>query len=46
DIDKFYRFSRLETRVISLRNAVLAASIVARSAWANPESHGCHFRED
>jgi len=46
DIDKFYRTSRMNERVISLRNAVLAATIVARSAWANPESHGCHFRED
>ena len=46
DIDVFYRASRLDARMISLRNAVLAATIVARSAWENPESHGCHFRED
>lgn len=46
DIDAFYRASRLDTEIISLRNAALAAIIVARAAWENRESHGCHYRID
>ena len=46
DIDAFYRTTRVEPQIISLRNAVLAALIVARAAWENRESHGCHYRED
>jgi L-aspartate oxidase len=46
DIDAFYRTTLLEPQIISLRNAVLAALIVARAAWENRESHGCHYRED
>ncbi len=46
DIDAFYRTTRVEPRIISLRNAVLAALIVTRAAWENRESHGCHYRED
>ena len=46
DVDGFYRTVRLDPDVISLRNAVLAGIIVARSAWENRESHGCHFRQD
>ena len=45
DIDLFYRRTCLDGRIISLRDAVLAAMIVARAAWENRESHGCHFRE-
>jgi len=46
DIDAFYRTSRIDTKIISLRNAALAAFIVARAAWENRESHGCHYRVD
>ncbi|MHB1318370.1 MAG: FAD-binding protein, partial [Anaerolineae bacterium] len=46
DIDAFYRTTQVEPSIISLRNAVLAALIVARAAWENRESHGCHYRED
>jgi len=46
DIDAFYRTTRLGTKIISLRNAALAAFIVARAAWENRESHGCHYRLD
>ncbi len=46
DIDAFYRQTRLDPEIISLRNAALAANIVARAAWENRESHGCHYRED
>ncbi len=46
DIDAFYRTTRVEPQMISLRSAVLAALIVTRAAWENRESHGCHYRED
>lgn len=46
DIDAFYRQTELDDEIISLRNAALAAIIVARAAWENRESHGCHYRED
>jgi len=46
DIDAFYRSTRLGPEIISLRNAALAAIIVARAAWENRESHGCHYREN
>jgi len=46
DIDAFYHTAQLDRSIISLRNAVLAAITVARSAWENRESHGCHYRVD
>jgi L-aspartate oxidase len=46
DIDAFYRTTRLSPEIIGLRNAGLAAIVVARAAWENRESRGCHYRED
>jgi L-aspartate oxidase len=46
DIDAFYHAVRLDPAIIELRNASLAAIVVARAAWENRESHGCHYRED
>jgi len=46
DIDAFYRVNRIDTAIIELRNAALAAIIVARAAWENRESAGCHYRTD
>jgi len=46
EIEKFYRATRLTDALIGLRNAVQTALIVARAAWENKESRGCHFRED
>jgi L-aspartate oxidase len=46
EIEKFYRATRLTDGLIGLRHAVQAALIVARAAWENKESRGCHFRED
>lgn len=46
DIETFYRSAVLTPEIISLRNAALAALIVARAAWENRESHGCHYRID
>jgi L-aspartate oxidase len=45
DVDTFYQTRRLNDDLIGLRNSVLAAVVVARAAWANKESHGCHYRE-
>ena len=46
EIDKFYRATKLTDGLIGLRNSVLAALIVARAAWENKVSRGCHYRED
>jgi len=46
EIDRFYRTSKLTDELIGLRNAVQAALIVARAAWENKTSRGCHYRED
>ncbi len=46
DIEKFYRATKLTDGLIGLRNAVQTALIVARAAWENKESRGCHFRQD
>ena len=46
DIDHFYRTVRVNRGLIGLRHSALAALIVARAAWENKESRGCHYRED
>ncbi len=46
EIDFFYRHTQLSDALIGLRNAVQAALIVARAAWENRTSRGCHYRED
>lgn len=46
EVDFFYRHTRLSDELIGLRNAVQAALIVARAAWENRTSRGCHYRED
>lgn len=46
EIDRFYRATRLTDGLIGLRAAVEAALIVARAAWENKASRGCHYRED
>lgn len=45
-IEKFYQEARASTRILELRNAIIAATIVAQAAAANPRSLGCHFRSD
>jgi L-aspartate oxidase len=46
EIDFFYRHTQLSDALIGLRNAVQAALIVARAAWENKTSRGCHYRQD
>ena len=45
-IDEFYRSTRLNDRLIGLRNLAQAAWIVTLAAWHNRESRGAHYRED
>jgi L-aspartate oxidase len=46
EIDFFYRHTQLSDTLIGVRNSVQAALIVARAAWENHTSRGCHYRED
>jgi L-aspartate oxidase len=46
EIDFFYRHTHISDTLIGLRSAVQAALIVARAAWENKTSRGCHYRED
>ena len=46
EIEQFYRKAHLTDALVGLRNSVVAALIVARAARRNPESRGCHYRED
>ena len=46
DIEDFYRKTRLTDGLIGLRNSVEVALIVARAAYHNKVSRGCHYRED
>lgn len=45
-INKFYREASLSDELLGLRNLVLVSLIVAKAAYANPLSLGCHYRED
>ena len=45
DVNIFYHTQRINDELIGLRNSVLAATVITRAAWANKESHGCHYRE-
>jgi L-aspartate oxidase len=45
-IDDFYRTTRLNDRLIGLRNMAQTAWIVTRAAWHNRQSLGAHYRED
>jgi len=45
-VTRFYREAIISDELLGLRNAVLTALLVAKSAFANPRSIGCHYRED
>lgn len=42
-INKFYRDAHLTDELLGLRNLVLVALLVAKSAYANNRSIGCHY---
>jgi L-aspartate oxidase len=46
NIEDFYRNTRLTRSIVELRNAVTTALEIARAAWRNRSSLGCHFRKD
>jgi L-aspartate oxidase len=46
EIEIFYRDTKIDKRIIELRNAVQTGLIVARQAWTNRESCGAHYRID
>jgi L-aspartate oxidase len=45
-IDDFYRTTRLNDRLVGLRNMAQTAWIVTSAAWHNRQSRGAHYRED
>lgn len=45
-IDDFYRSTRLNDRLIGLRNMAQTSWIVTRAAWHNRQSRGAHYRLD
>lgn len=45
-IDDFYRSTRLNDRLIGLRNMAQTAWIITRAAWHNRQSRGAHYRLD
>ena len=42
-IERFYRKATITKGIIELRNAVLTASLIAKAAYSNSESIGCHY---
>lgn len=44
-INKFYREASLSDELLGLRNIALVSLIVAKAAYANTKSIGCHYRE-
>ncbi|MBN2508731.1 MAG: L-aspartate oxidase [Spirochaetales bacterium] len=42
-VDKFYREARVTREIIELRNATVASFLIARAAYANGTSIGCHY---
>ena len=45
-VTRFYRDAIVTDELLGLRNTVLTALLVAKSALANTTSVGCHYRED
>ena len=46
EIETFYQTTKLSDDLIGLRNAVEVALLVARAAYHNRQSRGCHYRQD
>ncbi len=44
-IERFYKQAKITRELIELRNAVLTATLIARAAYANTKSLGCHYIE-
>jgi L-aspartate oxidase len=46
EIETFYRSTKLSDGLISLRNAIEVALVIAHAARHNRQSRGCHYRTD
>ena len=46
ETEEFYRNAHLTREIVELRGAIQTGLIIARAAWQNPTSRGCHFRKD
>ena len=46
EVEEFYRKAKLTRQLIELRNGILTGLVIARAAYSNRESRGCHYRKD
>jgi L-aspartate oxidase len=46
EVETFYRHGEMSDALVGLRNGVATALAILRAASDNPESRGCHCRED
>ncbi len=46
ETEEFYRNTRLTREIVELRGAIQTGLIIARAAWQNRTSRGCHFRKE
>lgn len=45
-IEAFYRTAPVSRPILELRNAIICARLILGAALQNPESRGCHYRQD
>jgi L-aspartate oxidase len=45
-IEAFYRSAPVSRPLLELRNGIICARLILKAALQNPQSCGCHFRED
>ena len=46
EVEEFYRKAKITKQLIELRNGILTGLVIARAAYTNRESRGCHYRKD
>ena len=46
EVEDFYRRAKVTKALIELRNGILVGLVIARAAYRNRESRGCHYRKD
>ncbi len=46
EVEEFYRKAKITRQLIELRNGILTGLVIARAAYTNRESRGCHYRKD
>jgi L-aspartate oxidase len=45
-IERFYREAPMDPEIVDLRHGIQVALMITYAALANPESRGCHYRQD